>query len=196
MHDHAHSSPGVTRRGLLHAGRAAGVVGMVSVAGMAGITAAACVPSTPPGVGPAPGAALAGTATMLVRTNNNENRYQAEAVVPGVRQAHPGLTVEVIAVPAGTSYPDKYTALQAAGTPPEVHSAYGTSMPDHYYLGNLADLSGYVARDKLDLGAFVPQVKDVIETIYRRGGRLYALPNFTSHGWFVLYNADLLLQAG
>jgi multiple sugar transport system substrate-binding protein len=60
----------------------------------------------------------------------------------------------------------------------------------------VAEMSGYIARDKIDLTTYVPQVKDVIDTIYKRNGKIYALPNFTSHGWFVVYNASMLAQAG
>jgi multiple sugar transport system substrate-binding protein len=183
---------GGTRRRLLRTGLVAGqAAGAVAVVG-----AAACGAPSSPAVGEAPGATLSGRASLLVRTNNNENRYQNEAVIPGVRRQHPNLAVEVIAVPAGDAYLDKYTALLAGGTPPELFSAYGTGFPDYYYLGGVADLTGYIRRDKIDLGAYVPQVKDVVENIYRRAGKYYALPNFTSHGWFVLYNADLLAQAG
>jgi multiple sugar transport system substrate-binding protein len=155
------------------------------------LTAAGGGPPPPP-----PADALTGRASLLVRTNNNENKYQNESVVPAVRQQFPNLTVEVIAVPAGDAYLDKYTALQAGGTPPELFSAYGTGFPDYYFIGGVADLSGYLARDRVDLSAYLPQVRDTIDTVYKRNGRVYALPNFTSHGWFVLYNTGLLAQAG
>ena len=182
-----------TRRRLLGAGAGRVAAGAAGVVGLAGAGCGAAQSGTPP----APGAsALTGTASLLVRTNNNENRYQSEAVVPAVRQQFPNLTVEVVAVPAGDAYLDKYTTLQAAGTPPELFSAYGTGFPDYYFMGGVADLTGYIARDKIDLTTYLPQVKDVVDTVYKRGGRIYALPNFTSHGWFVLYNAELLAQAG
>ena len=183
---------GMSRRRLVGTAMAASQV----AAGVAVLAATGCAPAQG-GVPPAPSASsLTGTASLLVRTNNNENKYQSEAVVPALRQQFPNLTVEVVAVPAGDAYLDKYTALQAGGTPPEVFSAYGTGFPDYYFIGGVADLSGYIARDKVDLTTYLPQVKDVIDTVYKRGGRIYALPNFTSHGWFVLYNTNLLAQAG
>ena len=186
------SGSGMSRRRLVGTAMAASQV----AAGVAVLAATGCAPAQG-GVPPAPSASgLTGTASLLVRTNNNENKYQSEAVVPALRQQFPNLTVEVVAVPAGDAYLDKYTALQAGGTPPEVFSAYGTGFPDYYFIGGVADLSGYIARDKVDLNTYLPQVKDVIDTVYKRGGRIYALPNFTSHGWFVLYNTNMLAQAG
>jgi multiple sugar transport system substrate-binding protein len=183
---------GMSRR---HLFRTAVTSGQLA-AGTALVASAAC------GTGqsaapPAPSAStLTGSASLLVRTNNNENKYQNEAVVPAVRQQFPNLTVEIVSVPAGDAYLDKYTAMQAGGTPPELFSAYGTGFPDYYFIGGVADLTSYITRDKIDLTTYLPQVKDVVDTIYKRNGKFYALPNFTSHGWFVLYNTNLLAQAG
>lgn len=184
--------PALTRRRLLRAAPAGGLL----AAGVTVVATAACGAgdtATPP---PPTGSSLTGRASLLVRTNNNENKYQNEAVIPAVRQQFPNLNVEVVAVPAGDAYLDKYTAMQAGGTPPELFSAYGTGFPDYYFIGGVADLTGYIARDKVDLTTYLPQVKDVIETVYKRNGRIYALPNFTSHGWYVLYNTNMLAQAG
>ena len=100
-------------------------------------------------------------------------------LVPAVRQQYPNLTVEIVSVPAGDAYLDKYTAMQAGGTPPELFSAYGTGFPDYYFIGGVADLSGFVARDKIDLSTYLPQVKDVIDTIYQEsfdGGLTWTAP--------------------
>src|SRR6185503_13094771 len=123
-----------------HLFRTAATVGQLA-AGMSLVASAACGTgqSAPP---PAPSAStLTGTASLLVRTNNNENKYQNEAVVPAVRQQFPNLTVEIVSVPAGDAYLDKYTAMQAGGTPPELFSAYGTGFPDYYFIGGVADLT-------------------------------------------------------
>jgi multiple sugar transport system substrate-binding protein len=53
-----------------------------------------------------------------------------------------------------------------------------------------------MTRDKIDLSTYLPAVKDVIDNIYKRNGKYYALPNFYSYGKFVLYNAGMLAEAG
>jgi ABC-type glycerol-3-phosphate transport system substrate-binding protein len=117
-----------TRRGVLRAGAAIGQL----ATGCAIIAAATGCGSVSTAVPPAPNAnALTGRVSLLVRTNNNEQRFQNESVVPAIRQQFPNLTVEVNAVGSGTDYQDKWTAMVASGTPPEVFSSYGVSFPDY-----------------------------------------------------------------
>ena len=182
--------PTRSRRALLRRGAA-----LAAGAG-AGTLSLACGTQRGAGGGQqAAASAVAGKVAWFVRTDPNENRWQNDVALPAMRQKYPNLTIETSAVPT-SEYLDRFTAMLTAGSPPEVYTAFGAGFPDYYFNDAPADLTGYLSRDKIDLGAFLPNVRDIIENVYKRNGKYHALPALTTHGCYLFYNADLLAKAG
>ena len=179
---------GVSRRSALGAGAAllAGSAGMLSACQMPGSAAA-------PASG-APGAA-AFTITYLHFFGPDDPQSVAYPHVLGVfRARYPKASVDPTTTNGGAvNVMEKYQALLAAGTPPDVAAVNPQFLEPLRARGALADLTPYVKRDAK---AFQPD--DFNEaTLLRavRGGKWSALP-LQMGLWFLFFNGSALAQAG
>lgn len=161
----------------------------------ASVLGAACSPggSWPP--------ALGGAATPRLRTgirlswlagaapgSTGETAWRAQ--LNSFEQANPGITVELILAP-GAERAAKRVALLAAGTPADVSQVGASEVPELAARGQLADLGRLIARDRFDLGDFLPPSYEQ----YRWRGVLSAFP-FDYPNRPLVYSATLFDAAG
>jgi len=166
----------------------------------AGALAAAC--SGPAGGGDAPAAAPAGPASNAPATlqylsffgpTDPQNVLFPHALEV-FRQQHPNVSVEqTTTAGSGGNVMEKFLALIAAGTPPDVAAVNPQFLEPLRAKGALADLTGYVKRDARSF-----QPDDFYEpTLLRaiRGGKWYAIP-LQMGLWFLFFHAGALSAAG
>ena len=126
-----------------------------------------------------------------VRTDEVEQFWEQEIVIPGFEAAHPDVKINLVVVP-WNEFDTQFSILSAAGTPPDVWSAWGSdNFADYVARGLVADLTPYIARDAYDLSDFFPEVLDS----YDFDGKRYGLPMQTTAS-FVFYNKDMFDAAG
>ncbi len=127
----------------------------------------------------------------FVRTNDVENPWEQDVVIPAFEAEHPNIKINLVIV-TWDDFDTKMQAMIAAGTPPDIWSHWGPSgFADYVTRGLVADLTPYIERDNYDLSDFIPEVLD----IYTIDGKIYGLPMLTT-GSFIFYNKDLFDAAG
>jgi len=126
-----------------------------------------------------------------VRSNDAEQKWENEVVIPDFQAKNPNIKINLIIVP-WADFDTKMQTMIAAGTPPDIWSHWGPSgFQDYVKRGLVADLTPLVEKDKFDLTDFVPEVLD----IYKVDGKVMGLPMLTT-GSFIFYNKDLFDKAG
>lgn len=186
------SSARVTRRLVLAApARLAVLIGTP-------LLAASCARATPSGSSaPAAGGPSAGPArgkiTWLVRSQQIENDWEQQVVLPAMRQQYPQLEIDLQIAPPDVAWNEKVFSLYAAGTPPDVHNGIVGTFIQLYAQGKLVELTPLAARDRFDLKAFGGYERDQDMC---RSGKQWSLPILTTLGTMTFYNLDLLEQAG
>ena len=128
------------------------VVQALATAG-AGAALAACAGGQPAG-GAAGGGAPAlkpGTLSLMSWDAPGE---ELERNLNAFSARHPGLKVEYLHTPAGQPYTDKFTAMLAGGTPPQVFLYSLTDWVALQAQGALAELGPFIKRDRLDTQDF------------------------------------------
>ncbi len=167
---------------------------LLSAGSIGGAAVLAACAGTAPGAqqpGAAPRAA-SGTVTWFVRSNQQENDWQKNSVIPNLAKQYPQLTVDLEVV-AGGDFDAKLTSRVVGGQSPEVWTHHGNrAFVDYMKNGWLEELTPLVSRDKIDLGAFLPNTVEW----FRNQGKLWAMPYFQSYGSFVFYNKDMFDRAG
>ena len=142
---------------------------------------------------PAPaGGAATGRITWLVRSQQVENDWQQQVVIPQMKERFPQIEItrEVI---DNAQWAEKVFAMHAAGTPPDVHNGIVGTFIQLYAQNKLVELGPLAARDKFDLKAFGGFEKDQDMC---RSGKQWALPILTTLGQVTFYNQTYLEQAG
>ncbi|MCL4546103.1 MAG: sugar ABC transporter substrate-binding protein [Chloroflexi bacterium] len=153
--------------------------------------AAAATKTTPSVIGQNP-TGKKGEVTWLVRTGLSENNWENKVVKPGFDKAYPKIHLNIIVAPWAQFDPKLFT-LFAAGTPVDIWSHWGQSgFADYVHKGMVADLTAMISADHYDLNAFQPGLVD----IYKAGGKYLGLPNDTTFGMPLIYNASMLQKAG
>src|SRR5581483_10612292 len=139
----------------------------------AGALAAAC--SGPAGGGDAPAAAPATLQYLSFFGPTDPQNVLFPHALEVFRQQHPNVSVEqTTTAGSGGNVMEKFLALIAAGTPPDVAAVNPQFLEPLRAKGALADLTGYVKRDARSF-----QPDDFYEpTLLRaiRGGKWYAIP--------------------
>jgi multiple sugar transport system substrate-binding protein len=111
-----------------------------------------------------------------------------QSVVDDFQATHPNIKVVVKSGQDDT----KATQAIAAGQGPDLDLSYSTDITGKFCSsGAFRDLSGYIARDKVDLSQFPQTVKDYTEF----NGKRCAMP-LLSDTYGLYYNKTLLAQAG
>jgi multiple sugar transport system substrate-binding protein len=111
-----------------------------------------------------------------------------QEVVDDFEASHPDIKVDVKAGQDDT----KATQAISAGKGPDLDLSYSTDITGKFCSsGAFRDLSGYIERDKVDLGQFPQTVKDYTEF----QGKRCAMP-LLSDTYGLYYNKTLLAEAG
>jgi multiple sugar transport system substrate-binding protein len=127
----------------------------------------------------------------LVRSNQAEQDWQTNIVIPGFEDSHPNIRINLIVAPRA-AYDQKFDELLNAGTPADIWSHWGTAgFRDYANRGLAADLSPWIDRDNFDLSAFDAAALSA----FSRNGRPLGLPMHVT-GSFVFYNKNMFDQAG
>jgi len=129
----------------------------------------------------------------MMRSTKAEVDWITKVAVPNFEKATNG-KVSVVPIPSngGADFDTKLFTLFAADTPADVWAHWGSDgFRDFLYKGMILDLTPLVAKDHIDLSAYVKGVSD----IYTIGGKIYGMP-FLSIGSYTYYNRDLFKQAG
>jgi multiple sugar transport system substrate-binding protein len=126
-----------------------------------------------------------------VRTNDSEQPWEQDVVIPDFESKHPNIKINLTVV-TWDDFDTKMQTMIAAGTPPDVWSHWGPSgFADYVYRGLAADMTPYIEKDNYDLSDYIPEVL----AIYTLDGKVYGLPMLTT-GSFIFYNKDLFDAAG
>ncbi len=126
-----------------------------------------------------------------VRTNDTEQPWEQEVVIPDFEAKHPNIKINLTIV-TWDDFDTKMQTMIAAGTPPDIWSHWGPSgFADYVIRGLAADLTPYIEQDNYDTSDFIPEVLD----IYTIDGKIYGLPFLTTAS-FIFYNKDLFDAAG
>jgi multiple sugar transport system substrate-binding protein len=137
------------------------------------------------------GSGAGGKVVWLVRSTTAENTGQEKVFEPMIKQKLPNVTVERVIVPQDNYIP-KINAMAAAQEPLEIWG-FGGNYYDYWWRGLPQDLTSYITADKWDVNTyFQPGLMD----IYKINNKYYGLSQLTTYGSVLLYNKDLLDQAG
>ncbi|MBN2499471.1 MAG: sugar ABC transporter substrate-binding protein [Anaerolineales bacterium] len=129
--------------------------------------------------------------TWFVQTDEIEQAWEQEFIIPAFEAIHPEISINLVVVP-WNEFEVEFAALAAAGAPPDIWSHSGTdNFADYLNRGQVADLTPYIERDAYDLSDFIPEALQA----YNIDGKLYGLPIQTTAS-FVFYNRDLFDAAG
>jgi multiple sugar transport system substrate-binding protein len=133
-----------------------------------------------------------GVVTWLTRTGVSETTWEQKVAVPDFEKANPNIKINLIIAPWAQFDPKLFT-LFAANTPVDIWTHWGQSgFADYVHKGMVTDLTSMIGADHYDLTAFQPGMTD----IYKLGGKQLGLPNDTTYGMPLYYNADMLQKAG
>ena len=155
---------GSTRRSALAAG-----------AGVPALLAACATGREPAGNTPAAPKTLTGAIGWLVRDNAQELEWEKNVVTPEFAKLYPQITIELIPGGNAASFDAKLTSLVIGGQSPELWTHHGgRSFVDYMKNGWLEELTPLVARDKVDLNAFLPNTVEW----FRNQNKLWAMPYY------------------
>jgi multiple sugar transport system substrate-binding protein len=162
--------------------------------GGAGAVLSACAPGVGPGAAPVPGG-VPGRQITLTHLNQGSGAAGTffEHAVGVFRQQYPQVSVEYLPNGATGSVMEKFLALSAAGTTPDVVVLNPPYVEPLRARGALADLTPYVKRDAK---TFKPE--DFVEaTLVRavRNGRWHAIPENLGL-WMLIYNTTAFQHVG
>ncbi len=157
--------------------------------------AAAAKPTTAPATGAAAPAGAQQKASnavnWLVRTTPEENDGQEKVFEPAIKAKYPELKINRIVVP-GKEYIPKINTMAAAKESLEIWG-FGGNYFDYYVRGLSEPLDQYITTDKWDVdNYFLPGLAD----IYKAKGKHYGLPQLTCYGSNLVYNKNMLDEAG
>jgi multiple sugar transport system substrate-binding protein len=164
------------------------------VAGGAFVLAACSAPSGPSaGEGAAPGKSTAPVSVRLIERLDQESQA-LDARLPLFRTQFPNITVEREAVPGAELIPKLQTMAAADTMPDNAHSFLGSQFYHNFSAtGAFLNIDSRLARDKVDLKAWFPEVIDIMKI----DNRLFGLPykgQVLSAGFF--YNITLFEKRG
>ena len=191
MTEQKRSWQGMTRRTFLKRTAAVGI-GLSTLSTLL----AACAPAAPgAATGGQQAAAPAGEAvkvTWFVRDDAIVNPWE-DKIVSEFGAAHPNIKVEWISGGQGAEREAKFTALIAAGTPPDVFASWQEAGYGDYAARKLMlDLKPFVEKSSdLDLSS-IPQA---LSKTYERDGALLGIP-FASGASYLFYNKKAFDAAG
>jgi multiple sugar transport system substrate-binding protein len=128
----------------------------------------------------------------MVRTNETENPWEQDIVIPAFEKEYPDLKINLLII----DQPDialKREAMIAAGEPLHVWSTNwgGDGFASDRARGMLTDLTPLIERDNVDTSVFIPEVLE----IYKSDGKIWGLP-FLTTGSYIFYNMKLFDEAG
>lgn len=147
-------------------------------------TAAASQPSTAAGTS-------AGKVVWLVRSDPVENKGQETIFLPAIKEKYPNIQVERIIVPSN-EYDPKINTMGAAKEPLDIWG-FGQNYMDYWARGLATALDQYIQADKWDIDAyFLPGLPE----IFRVHGHYYGLNQQPTYGSVLVYNKQLLDEAG
>lgn len=174
------SNDRISRRGFLRRGGAAGI-GLLSACALA-----AC------GANPGRPGAKSATVSWLVRTGLIENGWEMHTAVPDFEKAYPNIKINLVITPQN-QFDQKLYTQWAANAPVDVWSHWSTAgFGEFVFRGMVAELNSFIQADHYDLNAFLPGTVNV----FTRNGKILGLPNDTTFGMPLFYNAAKLKQAG
>jgi len=128
----------------------------------------------------------------MVRTNETENPWEQDIVIPAFEKEYPDLKINLLII----DQPDialKREAMIAAGEPLHVWSTNwgGDGFASDRARGLITDLTPLIERDNVDTSVFIPEVLE----IYKSDGKIWGLP-FLTTGSYIFYNMKLFDEAG
>lgn len=165
----------------------------VSVGVMGALLAACGAPATGGSGGTAPAASKApAKIRQLARTPQEEDALNAQ--IPNFMKQHSHITVELEYV-AGGDMIVKQQTMAASDTMPDIAHSYIGNQTYHNFAitGAYANLDSHIARDKVDLKQWYPELVDLM----RIDGKLHGLPfkgQVLAAGFF--YNQSLFEKRG
>lgn len=157
---------------------------------------AACAPAVPgapaSSAEPAAPAGEAVKVTWFVRDDAIVNPWE-DQIVSEFNAEHPGIEVEWISGGQGDEREAKFTALFAAGTPPDVFASWQSAGYGDYAARNLMlDLAPLLENSAdLDLSSIPAELMNT----YTREGELLGIP-FASGASYLFYNKNAFDEAG
>lgn len=130
------------------------------------------------------------TITWLVRTDPIMNPWE-RTTIRQFEHLHPGIRVQLIISPSGAPFDEKLLTMNAAGTPPDVFSHWGSDgWADFQYRGLLANLTPYIKKSHFSFQGM--NMKLVHQ--YSIGNKIYGIP-FATGGSYLFYNEALFKRA-
>ena len=161
---------------------AASAVAVVALAGCSGVGSGS-------GSGPSSAPATDEKVTLTVWSGFTDAELDAlNQVLDGFHQAHPNVTVKS----EGNQDDDKISQAVRGGTAPDVAiSGNANALGQYCSSGAFTDLSSYLDRDHVDLGAFPQAVQDYTE----HDGVRCTMP-LLADDYGLYYNEDLFAAAG
>jgi multiple sugar transport system substrate-binding protein len=154
--------------------------------------AAACEGvTTQSGAGTGTSGAAGGKIVWLVRGQQVENDWEQNVVLPKMKALHPGIEIDMQIT--SDTWNEKVFALEAAGTPAEVHNGIVGTFILLYAQNKLLELTPLTKRDKFDVKAFGGYQNDPDMC---RSGKQWSLPILTTLGNMTFYNINHFQEAG
>lgn len=144
------------------------------------------------GEAPKEGPAEVREIVWMVRTNETENPWEQDIVIPAFEKEYPDIKINLLII----DQPDiavKREAMIAAGEPLHVWSTNwgGDGFASDRARGLITDLTPLIKQDNVDTSVFIPEVLD----IYTSDGKIWGLP-FLTTGSYVFYNMKIFDDAG
>lgn len=141
------------------------------------------------------GVVLAGSAQAQTKlrfyswqTDDQSNSVWWLAANKAYEAAHPGVAIDFVKVPRD-SFADTVMVMFSGNTPPDIVHLASFEFPSFAQEDFLEDLSGYIAKDGLDLKGWAGQEKCVVK------GKTSCI-NLNYFGYLMFVNAGLLKAAG
>ncbi len=126
-----------------------------------------------------------------VRSNEIEQKWENDTIIPGFEVKFPNIKINLTVVKE-TDFDTRMQAMIAAGNPPDIWSHWGPSgFQDYLKRGLVADLTPLIQKDNFDLTDFEPTALDD----YKVDGQVMGLPMLTT-GSFIFFNKDQFDKAG
>ena len=180
------TGPQISRRGFLGASAGVAAAAAVGLTGCGGSSGGS-------------GSSSSSKNTLTVAVNGTQAAATAisQAVGPAFKQAHPGVTLNFMAI-NGTDWNDyfsKILTLIASGNPPDLTTVATEGLQLFAGKGLAQPLNSYVMSDKASLQGFFSDVHPVLIESMMYQGDLYVLPtDFNAGNMF--FSTELLDKAG
>lgn len=158
--------------------------GSSSVQASAAVTASSASASAS-----AAGAAGKKTLVWLLPTDPLLDPWATKTAIPMFEKTHPDVTIQTITTP---HVGQKMLAMEAAGTPPDIFTDWGTAQFRQLYNDKqLLNLTPVINANKLDMSPVLPAVL----SHYQVGGNTYGIP-WLANPITIAYNASLFSADG